>query len=138
MRQQPSGQLKNSKLSTNKATNQAYLNNSTVYFMVIVKIVWRFVILQGCSKKNVISLVKVRATSISWVEDGSNKLLQKMARWNNHCCGGEAKTPSMYAVDIHDTVKNTKTLTVAQQYLRGECTSLSTIQSVWASCKLPR
>jgi hypothetical protein len=44
------------------------------------------------------------------------------------CCRGEAKTPSMYAVDIDDNVKNTKTMIVAQQCLRGEFTSMATLQ----------
>jgi len=90
------------------------------------------------TKKNVIALVKVRATSVSWVEDGSNKFFQKMARLSNHCCRGEAKTPSMYAVDIHGTVKNTKRPFVAKECFRGEWSSLTTTQSVWVSCNLPR
>ena len=36
------------------------------------------------------------------------KVSPKMVRWRDHSCRGEAKTPSVYAVNIrHDTLKNT-------------------------------
>jgi hypothetical protein len=48
------------------------------------------------------------------------------------------KTPSVYAVELHDTAETTETLSVAQQFLRGEFMFLATIKRSYALCKLPR
>jgi hypothetical protein len=46
----------------------------------------------------------------------------------NQCCNEKAAIHSKCIVELHDTVKNIKTLSVAHKFFYGQFTSLATIK----------